>query len=140
FCPSLLLLSHKNCVLHWMAARMHSPHCKVDQMLKITHEGTASEQRWTLCGQLSGPWVAELRSAWERVRGRFKGGSYVVDLSDVTSIDEYGESLLRNMKEDGVRFVARGVDMRHILSHLRSKGKPSLRRSLAYLDCDRDGS
>ena len=106
-------------------------------MLKITYDGTASEQRWTLCGQLSGPWVAELRSLWERVRDQSNGGPRVVDLSDVTSIDERGESLLRRMKEDGARFVARGVDMRHILNHLRSKDKPSLRRSLAHLDHDR---
>jgi hypothetical protein len=107
---------------------------RFEQMLKITHDDTAGEQRWTLCGQLSGPWVAELRSVWERVRGQSKGGTRVVDLSDVTSIDEHGESLLRTMKEDGARFVARGVDMKHILNHLRSRAKPSLRRSLAHLD------
>jgi hypothetical protein len=77
-----------------------------------------------------------LRSIWARVRDQSNGGTSVVDLSDVTSIDERGESLLRTMKEDGARFVARGVDMRHILSHLRSKAKPSLRRSLAHLDRD----
>ncbi len=40
----------------------------------------------------------------------------VVDLSDVTSIDESGERLWRNHESsDGARFVARGVDMKHIL-------------------------
>jgi len=102
-------------------------------MLRITYDESTSEPRWTLCGQLSGPWVPELRSLWERGRVH---GSCVVDLSDVTWIDERGESLLRTMKNDGARFVARGVDIKHILSHLRSKAKPSLRRSLAYLDCD----
>ena len=109
-------------------------------MLKITHSGTARERRWTVCGQLSGPWVAELRSIWTRVRGEPNGKTCVFDLSDVTSIDERGESLLRTMKEDGVRFVARGVDMRQILHHLPSKAKPALRRSLAHLDCDCDCS
>jgi hypothetical protein len=101
-------------------------------MLKITFD----ESRWILCGQLSGPWVTELRSAWEGVRCRSEQASYVVDLSNVTSIDERGETLLRAMKKDGARFVARGIDMKHILSHLRSNAKPSLRRSLAHLDCD----
>jgi len=109
-------------------------------MLKITHHGSANETRWTLCGQLSGPWVAELRSEWERLRGRSEGGSDVVDLSSVTSLDERGESLLRAMKNDGARFVGRGVNMKHILSHLRSNAKPSLRRSLAHLDRDCDCS
>ena len=107
-------------------------------MLRITYDGTARGPRWTLCGQLSGPWVAELASMWERVRCRSDGGSDVIDLSDVTSVDERGECLLRTMKKDGARFVARGVDMRHILTHLRSKAKPPLRRSLAHLDRDGD--
>jgi hypothetical protein len=107
-------------------------------MLKITCNGTEKEQRWTLCGQLSGPWVAEWRSIWERSRVESNGLSCTVDLSDVTSIDEQGESLLRTMKECGVHFMARGVDMRHLLNHLRSKTKPSLRRSLVHLDCRSD--
>ena len=126
-----LFLSRKR-----LAARVHCSHRKVEQMLKITYDSTTSEQRWTLCGQLTGPWVAEARSTWERVRGRANGATCVVDLSDVTSIDERGERLLRSMNEDGAQFVARGVDMKHILTHLQSKAKPSLRRSLAHLDCD----
>ena len=104
-------------------------------MLKITHDDAEKEQRWTLSGQLSGPWVAELRSCWQKSRSQGRSG--VIDMSDVTSIDERGESLLREMKEEGARFVARGVDMKHILTNLRTKNKPPLRKSLAHLDCDR---
>ena len=105
-------------------------------MLKITYDGTGTGHRWTLCGQLNGPWVTELVSMWERVRAESSGMTCVVDVTDVTSIDERGESLLRKMQEDGARFVARGVAMKHILNHLRSKAKPSVRRSLAHLDRD----
>lgn len=101
-------------------------------MLKITHDDTTGKQLWTLCGRLSGPWVGELRSAWERIGGR-SNNTNVVDLTDVISIDEQGEDLLRTMKADGARFIARGVDMKHILAHLRSKARPSLRRALAHL-------
>ena len=38
-------------------------------MLRITHARTETEQRWTLCGQLTGPWVDELRACWEQRRG-----------------------------------------------------------------------
>ena len=102
-------------------------------MLKITREETELEQRWTLCGRLSGPWVGELRSAWERGRG---GANKLqrVDLTDVVSVDEDGERLLRAMKADGATFVARGVCMRHLLAHLRSKARPALRRVLAHLN------
>jgi hypothetical protein len=119
-----------------MAVRVHLVSARANQMLKITFQEKAAEQRWTLCGQLSGPWVAELRAVWERARGEARGRSCVVDLGEVGSIDEDGESLLRSMKADGARFVARGVAMRHILSHLRSAAKPPLRKSLKHLGCD----
>jgi len=57
-------------------------------MLKITNSGTATKQRWTLCGQLTGPWVAELRSNWEPRLYESEGRKCLVDLTDVTFIDE----------------------------------------------------
>jgi anti-anti-sigma regulatory factor len=107
---------------------------KVEAMLRITQSETSKEQKWKLCGRLSGPWVAELQRAWEQCRSERR--SDVIDLSDVTSIDECGESLLRMMKQDGARFVARGVEMKAILSHLLSKSVPPLRKSLAHIDGD----
>jgi ABC-type transporter Mla MlaB component len=106
-------------------------------MLKITQVRKANEQRLILCGQLSGPWVNELLSTWERGRVKSNGRTCVVDLSDVTSIDERGERLLRRMNDEGVRFVAQGVDMKHILSGIRNNARPSVRKSLEYLywDC-----
>ena len=104
-------------------------------MLKITCDETGNQTHWTLCGRLSGPWVAELRVAWKHARGRFNGSPSVVDLTSVTSLDEKGEDMLREMQEDGAQFVARGVAMKHVLSHLRSHSKPSLRRWLACPDC-----
>jgi hypothetical protein len=122
-----------------MATRVHLFIARDAPMLKITHDDMAGDgsnaQRWTLCGRLSGPWVPELRSTWERVRGQ-SNTTYVVDLTDVVSIDDRGESLLRSMQADGARFVARGVAMRHILTHLRSKARPPFRKALAHLGCD----
>lgn len=102
-------------------------------MLKITNRATASEERWILCGQLAGPWVAELRSNWDEVRDWSHGRKYVVDLSDVTFIDESGEGLLRELCGEGAEFVARGVDTTHLLENLQSKEAPPLRRFLAHL-------
>lgn len=105
-------------------------------MLKITHSDTAAGERWMLCGQLTGPWIVELRSSWKRNHRDLRGAECIVDLTDVTAIDERGEELLRAMKEDGARFVARGVDMKHILHNLDRKGKRPLRRFIAHLsDC-----
>lgn len=96
-------------------------------MLRITHAHSAAEQRWTLCGHLTGPWVEELRACWER-REVTDEAHAVVDLSDVTFIDEAGEQLLWHMRSGGAEFVARGVDTKHLLKHLMARGERTLRR------------
>jgi anti-anti-sigma regulatory factor len=103
-------------------------------MLRITNTDTETEQRWILCGQLSGPWVAELKANWEKTRLESQGRKSIVDLTDVTFIDEHGERALRAMKSQGAEFYARGVDTRQVLADLSSKRKRSLRRCLAHWD------
>ncbi len=90
-------------------------------MLKITNSVTVDEERWILSGQLAGAWVAELRSNWDLVRDRSGGRRYVIDLRDVTLIDESGEGLLGELRNDGAEFVAKGVYTKHILENLKSK-------------------
>ena len=103
-------------------------------MLKITNTATATEQKWILCGQLSGPWVAELKSNWEKTRFESDGRRRVVDLTDVTFIDERAEIVLCAMRSEGAEFVARGVDTKQLLADLESKRKRALRKCLAHLD------
>jgi anti-anti-sigma regulatory factor len=97
-------------------------------MLRIANSATFNEQRWILSGQLAGPWVAELRSNWDQVRDRSRGRRYVIDLGDVTFIDERGEGLLGQLQDEGAEFVARGVSIKHLLENLKSKEhRPSQR-------------
>jgi anti-anti-sigma regulatory factor len=105
-------------------------------MLKITNCRTPNEQRWILSGQLTGPWVGELRSNWERVRWESAGRKPIVDLCDVTFIDESGRRLLDEMRHEGVEFVASGVDTKDVLENLANDGNPPLRRFLAHLGDD----
>jgi hypothetical protein len=44
----------------------------------------------------------------------------VVDLSEVTSIDERGQALLAELKDEGAEFLARGVYTRHLVENLKS--------------------
>jgi anti-anti-sigma regulatory factor len=100
-------------------------------MLRITTTtDTSQHQRWILQGQLAGPWVAELRSAWDNA---LKQPKCVVDLTDVTFVDEAGAKVLCSMKEAGVRFIARGVDNKHLLGELKGPSAPALRRCLSWL-------
>ena len=102
-------------------------------MLKITNTGTETEQKWILYGQLSGPWVTELQSNWETTRFDSQGRRCVVDLTDVTFIDEHGERVLCTMRSQGAEFVARGVDTKQVLADLESKRKRPLRWCLEHL-------
>ena len=87
-------------------------------MLRISHSETELGERWTLCGQLRGPWVQALRSCWQHAPALHA----VVDLSEVTFIDKSGERLLSDMRDAGVEFIATGVETKHLLENL-SEGK-----------------
>ncbi len=97
-------------------------------MLRIGYTRTNRGQRWTLCGQLAGQWVGELRSCWEHHRTDDTAPGSVVDLSDVTFIDEGGEKLLSEMRAAGVKFEATGIETRHLIANLKRKSERPLRR------------
>jgi hypothetical protein len=104
-------------------------------MLRITSTGTDSEERWILCGQLAGPWVCELKSDWEKKVRETSGRKRIVDLSDVTFIDENGEILLRELKDGGAEFITNGgVATRDLIENLRAGGQPPVRRFLKRSD------
>jgi len=94
-------------------------------MLRIIQSETATEQRWTLCGRLMGPSVAVLRACWEHDHQSADGVQRVLDLSDVTLIDESGEKLLAEMRSVGVQFVAAGIATKHLLENLCAQGPTS---------------
>lgn len=89
-------------------------------MFRVFYTDTTQGQRWTLCGRLAGQWVDEMRSYWRYVRERAKCAHAVVDLSDVTFVDEAGESLLAEMQSAGSEFVVSGVENKHLLDSLKS--------------------
>jgi hypothetical protein len=91
-------------------------------------------QRWTLWGQLAGPWVQELRACWDRGRHVADGPKAVVDMKGVTFIDENGEALLSEMRAAGVEFIAGGVETKHLLENLKADERP-MRRMIASRGC-----
>ena len=98
---------------------MHYLSRKTEAMLRISYSQTGTGQHWTLCGRLAGPWVHELRSFWQGIRRTGPAPRVLVDLCDVTFVDENGESLLSEMQSAGVEFVAAGVETKHLLENLR---------------------
>lgn len=78
----------------------------------------AGTQRWSLHGRLTGPWVDELRSCWKRAREQAPQARAIVDLKEVTFIDQAGERLLAEMRGAGAKLIAIGVANRHLLATL----------------------
>jgi hypothetical protein len=84
-------------------------------VLKITRTETPVEERWILQGRLVGLWVSELRRCWKTTHRADNNLKCIVDLNEVTFIDEKGERLLRTMSKQGARFIATGVYIKHVL-------------------------
>ena len=89
-------------------------------MLRISFSDSSEGQRWSLCGRLAGPWVNELRACWQYARNFAPQARAVMDLREVTFVDPGGEALLAEMRGEGVEFVASGVEMKHLLEHLKT--------------------
>lgn len=88
-------------------------------MLRITIADTATEQRWVVHGRLTEPWVSEFRSTWAKAEAVRRGKACVVDLNEVTFIDERGEEVLLEVAKEGARFVAGGVYTKQVVEHLQ---------------------
>jgi hypothetical protein len=102
-------------------------------MLRVSYSDTADGQRWSLCGRLAGPWVEELRACWRQARERAPRAGAIVDLKDVTFVDEDGERLLAEMQAAGTEFIAGGVENKHLVAGLRNKDKGLRERRAARL-------
>lgn len=90
-------------------------------MFRVSYSDTTDGQHWSLHGRLAGPWVDELRSCWKYAHGRAPRARAIVDLKEVTFIDQAGETLLAEMRSAGAEFIVRGVEHQHLLATLDNK-------------------
>ena len=96
-------------------------------MFRASYSDTTDTQRWNLHGRLAGPWVDELRSCWKQARERAPLARAVVDLKEVTFIDQAGEKLLAEMRNAGAELIATGVEQQYLLATLDNHKKPPAR-------------
>jgi len=94
-------------------------------MLRITIVDSPSEQRLVLYGKLVGPWIGELQRVWENLRQLRGNRRSVVDLNEVTLIDDSADRLLATMLEQGAELVARGTANRWLIQAIEA-GKTRL--------------
>ncbi|HEY4048439.1 MAG TPA: hypothetical protein VGM27_16360 [Acidobacteriaceae bacterium] len=92
-------------------------------MLRITVTEGDSGQRWTLQGRLTKFSAPELISHWNAKQNQ--SVARIVDLSEITTIDKDGETVLSMMMRDGAEFVTSGVYTTYIVQELRKRPKGS---------------
>jgi ABC-type transporter Mla MlaB component len=90
-------------------------------LLRIAINRLPASDTWVLEGQLAGKTADELRAVWRRNRNEQPGRKTIVDVVDVTSVDERGEQALMELINAGAEFVARGVYTKSLLENLSER-------------------
>lgn len=113
---------------------MHSYRRGPLAMLKITVHHTPEALRFQLEGRLVGAWVTEFEKCWLSAASASRARHAVVDLRDVTFIDDAGKTLLRCLGEKHVDFIARDTLTRAIVDEICDRAaKPiETRRPVAF--------
>src|SRR5712691_1414590 len=75
------------------------------------HDGAAAF-RLKLYGNLAGQDVAEVEQCWRTAESTIVGRKFVVEVSDLTAVDEAGAGLLRLWRRNGAQFLATSAQAR----------------------------
>ena len=97
-------------------------------MLKISILEGTKQRRLVVEGKLVSPWSDELKAACERAGSGLNGREILIDLKNLTTISEQGETLLLELMKQGVRFRGCGVFTNEILKQVARR----LRRNGAH--------
>jgi len=95
-------------------------------MLKISIIDTPCYRRLVLEGKLIAPWVTELDTAFEKARDDLDGRDLVIELKNLTAINQEGENLFLRLMISGVKFRGCGVFSKHVLKLLALRTRHAL--------------
>jgi hypothetical protein len=87
-------------------------------MLKISMVENRSQRRLVLEGKLVEPWAGELRAACDQAKAELGDRELVVEVKNLTAINQAGENLLVELMKEGVKFRGSGVFTKQILKQL----------------------
>jgi len=87
-------------------------------MLRIYIHDQVPVTSFVLEGKLVGPWVTELEKHWESALAAGSSRTMLVDLADVSFIDDDGRALLARMRQKGVRLLSAGVLINAIVAEI----------------------
>lgn len=87
-------------------------------MLKITTRNSSETLRFIVEGRLEGAYVIELENCW-RTTTSTEDAPIMVDLTDVTFIDDGGKQLLKRMHEQGAELMATEIMTKQVIKEVR---------------------
>lgn len=90
-------------------------------MLKITLHDGPEALRFQLEGKLIGPWVRELEQSWRTASSILGQKPLIIDLQDVTFIDNDGRELLARLEQAGAHFRACSPLNQSIVEEVKSR-------------------
>jgi hypothetical protein len=90
-------------------------------MLRISTIDTPSQRRLVVEGKLTSPWTMELRTACDKAKTSLEGRNLVVDLKNMTVVNQEGEDLLTDLMNQGIRFRCCGLFARLLLRKLSER-------------------
>jgi|SRR5215469_8401388 len=92
-------------------------------MFKVSVIESRNQRRLVLEGKLIAPWAEELRTACEVARSDLDGRELVVEVKNLTAINQAGENVLLELMQQGVKFRSCGIFTRHVLKVLARRAR-----------------
>lgn len=87
-------------------------------MLRISIREVRNERRLIVEGKLIAPWSDELKTACDRARADLDGRELVIELTNLTAINQQGENALIALMSEGLKFRGCGVFTKQVLRQL----------------------
>lgn len=85
-------------------------------------------------GALTGPWIAELRTAWKNAGRDLDGRQLRIDLRSVTVISREGEDAIFDLMKQGAKFSSGGVCTKYMVKRLAREYQGKLRHAQNQTD------
>jgi|SRR5262245_5017558 len=92
-------------------------------MLRITVHNDTAARRFVIEGKLAGAWTQELESCWRQATATTTAPRLVVELADVSYVDEGGRELLKLMAASGAEIIADDVVMKALVEEITEGGR-----------------
>jgi outer membrane protein len=87
-------------------------------MLMVSTSSSKSGVTLKVEGRLSGPWVGEFRSRWSTDRENYQNQTLMVDLTNLTFIDDSGKGLLMEICASGGRLIGSGLMTKSLIEEI----------------------